>query len=92
MIAEDKIWRGHITIAKNVKDDRINRAAVNSVNLGKGGKPFLGSAFPLYEIELRWFKGAEEGNEIRLGIQSSEWFNKTFKGHVPDGRICAWSI
>ena len=78
-----------MTIAKCVKDDKITRAAVNSVNIGKGGKPFLGSAFPSYEIELRWFKG---GNEARLSIQSSEWFNKTFKGHVPDGRICAWSI
>merc|ERR1712030_260693 len=66
-ITEKQPWKGHITLARNVVDSQKNRAAVNSINIGKRGEATIGSAFPLFRIELRWLKKKE--------LESAKWFS-----------------
>merc|ERR1712030_223643 len=98
--------KGHITLARKVADSKQNRAAVNSVNIGKKGEPTIGSAFPLFKVELRWLKKKaldDEGKEVPTDMkefESAKWFASVFPEFLKDtsilivfqfGRLPFWS-
>merc|ERR1712105_278641 len=82
-----------------VTDSKQNRAAVNSINIGKKGEPTIGSAFPLFKVELRWFKKTaldDEGKEVPSDMkefESAKWFASVFPEFLKDtGHIATWDI
>ena len=98
-ITEKQPWKGHITLARNVVDSQKNRAAVNSINIGKRGEATIGSAFPLFRIELRWLKKKafdDEGKEVPSDmkeLESAKWFASVFPEFLKGtGHIAAWDI
>jgi len=98
-ITEKQPWKGHITLARKVADSKQNRAAVNSINIGKKGEPTIGSAFPLFKVELRWLKKKaldDEGKEVPSDMkefESAKWFASVFPEFLKDtGHIATWDI
>ena len=75
----------HITLARAVPRCTINEAAVNSINLNRGGRTNIGTPFGCQRLPLRWMKSSGDEKD---GVQSLELFSKVFPkaagGHLAD--------
>ena len=68
---DKKTWVPHITLARVVPRSAINQAAVNSINLNRGGRANIGTPFVCQRLVLRWIKSSGDEKD---GVQSLEWF------------------
>ena len=73
----------HITLARNVPRSEHNKAAVNSINIGRAERMIIGTPFVCASIQLRWMKHSKESDE-RKSVESTEWFGKLFPNSVED--------
>ena len=72
---DDEVWVPHITLARMVPRSAINQAAVNSINLNRGGRAIIGTPFVCKKMVLRWIRSSGDEKE---GVKSLEWFAKVF--------------